>query len=807
MNKIYTTFLALLVVFQLFSQDFSDISICINPGHGGNDSDDRYIEETGFWESEGNLTKGLYLRDILESYGATIVMSRITNFTEDDLPLSQISQIANDNNVDFFQAIHSNGYNGASNYPLMLFRGYDNDPVFPEAKEMGHIMWNILWDNGNGWTHEGERNRGDFDFYPNWSDGLGVLRALNMPGVLSEGSFHDYIPESWRLKNHDYRKHEAWVFARSYVDYFETDSFNIGIVAGIIRDPYTLPDYYSNPNTVDVDAPINNVTVTLTPGDLVYQVDTLNNGYFFFDSITPGNYVLTYNAQNFYTDSTNITVLSNQTYFVNKYLQIDTTIAPQVLYHSPLSTINDSVAISQEFELYFDYPMNKDSVENAISISPNESLVFSWNEDSRILNISPQTIYVDEMHYTLTVSTTAQHIWNVPISTPYIFDFYTIKRTRLLLEDTYPKEGIEEVSTILQFRLYFDAPLDESTIASNIILYDSNDDVVTIASEVIFEENGKGFYFFESENELDLNSYYKLTISEFLTDEYGITLNINKEINFKTRAEAYEMGTVFLNFENISSWWDPNGSGSTVGTIDELTTFTSSSDYVINGSYSGRLDYAFENDNGGVVRTHNSATPSVGSDLDSKIGFWVFGDLSYNILEYWFYPTTGYMPVYVDIIDWAGWELKYIPFTDIASSGSARFTSLVVIQTAEGAKTGTMYFDDGQIKSLTGIAENTQSESFIKPNYPNPFKTFTTFEYNLAYDSQVKLSVYNMLGQNVAFLINENKIKGNHNFVWNAKDNNGKNLNQGIYIYKFETISLKDNSKIRIETGNCILMK
>ncbi len=102
MRKIILILLVFSLVSNLFSQDFSDISICINPGHGGHDGDDRYIEETGFWESEGNLTKGLYLRDILESYGATIVMTRVTNYTSDDLPLSQIGQIANENNVDFF---------------------------------------------------------------------------------------------------------------------------------------------------------------------------------------------------------------------------------------------------------------------------------------------------------------------------------------------------------------------------------------------------------------------------------------------------------------------------------------------------------------------------------------------------------------------------------------------------------------------------------------------------------------------------------------------------------------------------------
>ncbi len=803
MRKTFLILLAFLSVINLYSQDFDSISICINPGHGGHDGDDRHIVETEFWESEGNLTKGLYLRDILESCGATIIMSRVTNFTSDDLPLSQISQIANDNNVDFFQSIHSNGYNGASNYPLTLFRGYDNAPVFPEAKAMGHIIWPKLWKNGNGWTHQGEKNRGDWDFYPWGTAGLGVLRGLAMPGILTEGSFHDYIPESWRLRNLDYRRHEAWVFARSYFDYFETDSSDLGVVAGICRDPYSRPEFYYGPNTLDKDAPVENVTVTLTPGDRVYQTDTLNNGYFFFDSIVPGDYVLTYSVDHFYTDSTHITVLANETSFVNEYLQIDTTSAPQVLYHSPLSSIDDSVALNQEFKVYFDYPMNKDSVENAISISPMASMVFSWDKDSKILSISPETIFAMETHFIITISTTAQHIWNVPISEPYVFDFYTVKRTQLVLEKFYPTDGMEELSTLLQFRLYFDAPIDAGTLSDNVKLYDANNNLIPVIRELVFDEDNKGFYFFEPIIELELNSNYKFVISENLADIYGITLNENYEINFKTITDAWVTGTVFIDFESIGSWWDPNGSGSTVGTVDELTTFSQSSDYKINGTYSGRLDYVFANDNNGVCRTHNAGTPAVGSDADSKIGFWVFGDLSYNILEYWFYPPSGYSPVYVDTIDWAGWELKYIPFTDIGS-GSTRFASLVVRQTAAGAKKGTMYFDDGQIFLPVGIDEERQVETLMEQNYPNPFSAYTTFRINVPDNCHVKLAIYNMTGKQMAVLVNENSPGGSYNYIWDGTSARGQRLDPGMYFYKLEMNSSSIN---HMETGKCILIE
>ena len=189
--------------------DFSGIKVFINPGHGGHDDNDRHMIATDFWESDGNLGKGLFLRDLLEARNADVYMSRTTNTTADDLPLSTIAEMANTANADIFLSIHSNGYDGTRNQPLVLFRGYDDEPVFPAAKVMALILWGKLFEKGNCWTDTFEWVKGDWTFYPDWGDkvGLGVLRTLNMPGVLSEGSFHDYIPEGWRLRNADFLHH------------------------------------------------------------------------------------------------------------------------------------------------------------------------------------------------------------------------------------------------------------------------------------------------------------------------------------------------------------------------------------------------------------------------------------------------------------------------------------------------------------------------------------------------------------------------------------------------------------------------
>ncbi|MCK4654557.1 MAG: T9SS type A sorting domain-containing protein, partial [Candidatus Cloacimonetes bacterium] len=88
-----------------------------------------------------------------------------------------------------------------------------------------------------------------------------------------------------------------------------------------------------------------------------------------------------------------------------------------------------------------------------------------------------------------------------------------------------------------------------------------------------------------------------------------------------------------------------------------------------------------------------------------------------------------------------------------------------------------------------GDYEITKSEFLISnlSNFPNPFNPSTTISFNLKNSSNVKLIVYNVKGQKVKTLINDQYSKGAHSVIWNGKDKNNKPVSSGLYFYKLSS--------------------
>jgi hypothetical protein len=90
---------------------------------------------------------------------------------------------------------------------------------------------------------------------------------------------------------------------------------------------------------------------------------------------------------------------------------------------------------------------------------------------------------------------------------------------------------------------------------------------------------------------------------------------------------------------------------------------------------------------------------------------------------------------------------------------------------------------DGTIQKLKVSGELLPTVYSLEQNYPNPFNPSTVIEFSLPEDvSNVKLSIYNALGEKVAELVNSSLTAGKYQYQWNAQ-----NVATGMYIYELRT--------------------
>ena len=94
---------------------------------------------------------------------------------------------------------------------------------------------------------------------------------------------------------------------------------------------------------------------------------------------------------------------------------------------------------------------------------------------------------------------------------------------------------------------------------------------------------------------------------------------------------------------------------------------------------------------------------------------------------------------------------------------------------------------------LTPVKDNKDiiSDKYIlMQNYPNPFNPSTTIRYSIPKESFVTIKVYDIIGREIATLVNERKAAGNYSVKFNAG-----NFPSGVYIYRIQSGGFTDTKK------------
>ena len=368
MKKLLLSIFALCAVIM----SASATKIYVNPGHGSWTSECRnmllinypsYGDTLGFWESNTNLWKGLYLEKKLKESGFTVKMSRrysggasSDNYGAYDKALHVIAAEANSWGPNYFISIHSNAHqDGAvTNYPLFIHRGWTN------SETCSGSIWGerILWPHHYEIFNCGQENNS----YPNYNNNnkniqggqsmngwdYGVL-CHSYPGTLVEGYFHTYQPARHRAMQPDWCRQEGLRYWRGFTEMYGTAKDTKGYIMGYIRtkDKQINQTHYSGRSANDIYYPINGARVVLrnAKGELiktdpykyvardfvsqaVYTTDNYYNGVFVYDDLAPGKYKIYVHCKGYKDLVQEVTVTAHATTYTQLFVTAGTGTEP-----------------------------------------------------------------------------------------------------------------------------------------------------------------------------------------------------------------------------------------------------------------------------------------------------------------------------------------------------------------------------------------------------------------------------------------------------------------------------------------------
>jgi hypothetical protein len=93
------------------------------------------------------------------------------------------------------------------------------------------------------------------------------------------------------------------------------------------------------------------------------------------------------------------------------------------------------------------------------------------------------------------------------------------------------------------------------------------------------------------------------------------------------------------------------------------------------------------------------------------------------------------------------------------------------------------------VSNPVGVAPETPLVTSLGASFPNPFNPATTIPFTLAEAGEVQIVIYDVRGERVHTLVREVRDPGHHRVVWNGRDQSGRPVASGVYVYRLVTTS------------------
>lgn len=682
---------------------WGDWKLFLDPGHSGRENQGLW----GYSEAEKVLRIALTIQEYLTTYTdmpeECLKLCRYDDNTVVDL--SDRSDMANAWDADFYYSIHSDA--AANNQTLTLFGGWMNNGTLVEktpngGKAYGEILCpnltNVLEKFACVGTQGNWYDRYYYDRVTHHTSQypyLSVNRRSNMASLLSEGCCHTIAVQQQLNINEQYKRIEALAGFQSLLKYHGLNVPKQTMLAGIIRNS-------------ENQVPINGVTVTVD--GKTYTTDTyesvfnkytknenlIHNGFYFFEGLTAGEtYEITFAADGFDPVTKSVTILEGGQ--DGTTADFVTALDIEMLNNAPAkvesTSITDASNVSPVYPITitFSRNMDKTSVEEALTINNKGVITTSWENDyTLVIDVSQ---LLPEWDYKITISgdiaknsQTGQFLdgdGDGVAGGDYVLEIVMAEPdvTAATVASTYPAVDATAVYTHRPpIRIEFSETLDwnDDKYADYVTVTDKDGNIYegTLNHAIVRDASVLHFYLNE---DLPLDKCFLVSVKGGIPDLSG---NLTEDFNFRFLSEyrSKTESNVLFALEDASSFWAPNGSGSTKGLTEEGNSFTATTitpNKDVAGA--GMLTYSFDPDFADGYWQIREYTPTQSgvnankSDINYILSFWLYGDGSNNSISAML-RVNGSGLKHTDpmtTIDFRGWQLVT---WDIANDPFAAFT-------------------------------------------------------------------------------------------------------------------------------------
>ncbi|MFZ2322491.1 MAG: family 10 glycosylhydrolase [Ignavibacteriaceae bacterium] len=492
--------------------------------------------------------------------------------------------------------------------------------------------------------------------------------------------------------------------------------------------------------------------------------------------------------------------------------------APTVVSTTPAE--NGELNITSNVIINFSKAMDINSFGNAVSIIPAVTInSLSWSNGNKKLTVSTEN-FIYNQNYSLTIDPTVTDVNGKLLDgnndgvagDSFTLNFHTAVEDNFAPKITYSypvnnQAGVDVASVVT---VVFDEALNVQSLINNVKLLSSDASVVNSKYLHSQTEDGRSIVSVQPATVFNTEESYSLQLGSGISDVLGNNLGTDTLITFTTSGFAYWKTVMIDNFYSPGDWQQPGYSGSTTGILGSGTYWEYTSliyPPATSPAKSASLSYLWdESASAFLIREYLlGGTPQATYfDTSYVLQTYLYGDGSNNLFRFCIDEHQGSTWGDHEVskwvtIDWEGWKLVEWHLNDPNSVGIwigdqtltgsyFRIDSYQLSKSANGSMSGKIYLDElravRKLDGTTGIEEKNYiipSQFILSQNYPNPFNPATKIKYTIPKTDLVKIKIYDVLGKEIATLVNEEKSAGNYEIEFS-----GKGLSSGIYFYKIE---------------------